>query len=111
MRNGTETGNHRDVILLKIIRGSWSTKPVMPDGKKVSKELLLDPAARIKLLSEHGSSVEVKKAIPIKRYYRSGSEMERQVGLVLRYWYLEHIAHESGGLRALGKWCHLFRDK
>ncbi len=54
----------------------------MPSGlkqAKVSKELILDPTARIKKLSDHGSSVEIDVAIPIRRYYRSGSEMERQV--------------------------------
>ena len=55
----------------------------MPTEQKQSKlprELIMDPAARIRQLSDHGSSVEIDKAIPIKRYYRSGSEMERQVG-------------------------------
>lgn len=44
-----------------------------------SRALVLDPAARIRQLSDHGSSVEIDKTIPIKRYFRSGSEMERQV--------------------------------
>ena len=47
--------------------------------KQVTKEIILDPAARLKQLTEYGSSVEVDKAVPIKRYFRSGSEMERQV--------------------------------
>ncbi len=54
----------------------------MPSGLKQpkdSKELILDPAARIKKLTDYGSSVEIDVAIPIRRYYRSGTEMERQV--------------------------------
>lgn len=47
----------------------------------INRALVLDPAARIRQLSEHGSSVNIDKAIPIKRYFRSGSEMERQVGV------------------------------
>ncbi len=50
-------------------------------GTITSKALVLDPAGRIRVLSDHGSSVDVNKAIPIKRYFRSGSEMERQVCL------------------------------
>jgi hypothetical protein len=45
----------------------------------INRALVLDPTKRIRLLSEHGSSVDIDKAIPIKRYFRSGSEMERQV--------------------------------
>ena len=30
-------------------------------------------------LSDIGSSVAVNKVVPVKRYFRSGSEMERQV--------------------------------
>ena len=44
-----------------------------------SRALVLDPGARLRQLSEHGSTVEIDKTIPIKRYFRSGSEMERQV--------------------------------
>ncbi len=51
----------------------------MPKQAKASRELILDPTARIKKLSDHGSSVQIDVAIPIRRYYRSGSEMERQV--------------------------------
>lgn len=47
--------------------------------KQVTKEIILDPVARLKQLTEYGSSVEVDKAVPIKRYFRSGAEMERQV--------------------------------
>ena len=58
----------------------------MPSGMKRSKpsrEVILDPVLRIRQLSDHGSSVEVDKAIPIRRYYRSGSEMERQVSSLI----------------------------
>ena len=55
----------------------------MPAQKKLTRgltrELVLDPAARIRQLSEQGSRVVIDKSIPIKRYFRSGSEMERQV--------------------------------
>jgi hypothetical protein len=47
--------------------------------KQVTKDVILDPAARLKQLTEYGSSVEVDKAVPIKRYFRSGAEIERQV--------------------------------
>lgn len=47
--------------------------------KQLTKELVLDPVARLKQLAEYGSSVEVDKAVPVKRYFRSGAEMERQV--------------------------------
>ena len=47
--------------------------------KQVTKEVVLDPVARLKELTEYGSSVEIDKAVPIKRYFRSGAEMERQV--------------------------------
>ena len=47
-----------------------------------SRALILDPTARIRTLSEHGSSVTIDKDIPVKRYFRSGSEMERQVKLM-----------------------------
>ena len=51
--------------------------------KQVTKEIVLDPVARLKQLTEYGSSVEVDRTVPIKRYFRSGAEMERQVrGLV-----------------------------
>lgn len=58
----------------------------MPSREKKAgppRELILDPAARIRQLSDHGSSVEVDSAIPIMRYYRSGSEMERQVRVTI----------------------------
>ena len=55
----------------------------MPAQKKLTRgltrELVLDPAARIRQLSAQGSRVVIDKSIPIKRYFRSGSEMERQV--------------------------------
>ncbi len=47
--------------------------------QETSRELILDPVARINKLRDHGSSVEIDKTIPIKRYFRSLSEMERQV--------------------------------
>ena len=69
---------------------------VMPEKKpltkKLTQELILDPAARLRDLSEAGSSVEINKAVPIKRYYRSGSEMERQVSARRKKtaWLLNH---------------------
>ena len=42
-------------------------------------ELILDPAARFRHLCEQGSGVVIYKFIPVKRYFRSGVEMERQV--------------------------------
>lgn len=57
--------------------------PAVIKRQATSKELVLDPAARIRQLSDHGSSVEIDRTIPIKRYFRSGSEMERQVRLVV----------------------------
>lgn len=45
----------------------------------VGRELVLDPAARVRKLSDHGSSVKIDNGTPIKRYFRSGAEMERQV--------------------------------
>lgn len=47
--------------------------------RQLTQEMKMDPQGRVRYLSELGSSVEVDKAIPIKRYFRSGSEMERQV--------------------------------
>ena len=47
--------------------------------KQVTKDIILDPVARLKQLTEYGSSVEVDKVVPVKRYFRSGAEMERQV--------------------------------
>ena len=47
--------------------------------KQVTKEIILDPVARLKQLTEYGSSVGIDKSVPIKRYFRSGAEMERQV--------------------------------
>lgn len=54
--------------------------PATVRRQATSRALVLDPIARIRQLSEHGSSVEIDKSIPVKRYFRSGSEMERQVG-------------------------------
>lgn len=48
--------------------------------RQLTQDVILDPQRRVRELSEIGSSVEVDKAIPVKRYFRSGSEMERQVG-------------------------------
>ena len=48
------------------------------EGEKPSREVLLDPKRRLRELSERGSCVDVKKAVPVKRYFRSGSELERQ---------------------------------
>lgn len=53
--------------------------PVIKRQGTINRALVLDPTARIRQLSEHGSSVEIDRTIPIKRYFRSGSEMERQV--------------------------------
>ena len=56
-------------------------------GTVVSRALVLDPAARVRKLSDHGSSVKIDNDIPIKRYFRSGAEMERQVrGRVVGGW-------------------------
>jgi len=57
--------------------------PGMLRRQETAREVVLDPVARLKKLSEHGSSVEIDKAIPVKRYLRSGSEMERQVRLLV----------------------------
>ena len=48
-------------------------------SEQVSRELVLDPPARLRMLSGHASAVHIDKSIPVKRYLRSGSEMERQV--------------------------------
>lgn len=48
--------------------------------RQPTQEMILDPQKRVRELGEIGSSVKVDKAIPVKRYFRSGSEMERQVG-------------------------------
>lgn len=53
--------------------------PTLVKRQATSRALILDPASRLRHLSEHGSTVEIDFAIPIKRYFRSGSEMERQV--------------------------------
>ena len=45
----------------------------------VPEELLLDPAARVRMLSNAGSSVVVDAKIPALRYYRSGPQMEKMV--------------------------------
>ena len=47
--------------------------------KQVTKEIILDPVTRLKQLTEYGSSVDIDKSVPIKRYFRTGAEMERQV--------------------------------
>ena len=47
--------------------------------RQLTQEVILDPQRRVRELSEMGSSVKVDKAFPVKRYFRSGSEMERQV--------------------------------
>ena len=47
--------------------------------RHLTQELILDPNRRVRELSEIGSSVKVDKAFSVKRYFRSGSEMERQV--------------------------------
>ena len=44
-----------------------------------TQEMVLDPQRRVKKLAEAGSSVNVNKTFAVKRYFRSGSEMERQV--------------------------------
>ena len=48
--------------------------------RQPTQEMILDPQRRVRELIEMGSSVKVDKAVPVKRYFRSGSEMERQVG-------------------------------
>lgn len=46
----------------------------------MSKEdSILDPASRLRRLSEIGSSVIVDHEVPIQRYLRSGPQMERMV--------------------------------
>ena len=57
--------------------------------QETSRELVLDPVARLKKLSEHGSSVAIDKAIPVRRYLRSGAEMERQVSSNGLVWLVE----------------------
>jgi hypothetical protein len=47
--------------------------------RQVTQEMILDPQRRVRELSEIGSLVKVDKTFPVKRYFRSGSEMERQV--------------------------------
>ena len=47
--------------------------------RQATQEIVLDPQRRVRELSEMGSSVTVNKTYPVKRYFRSGSEMERQV--------------------------------
>lgn len=53
--------------------------PAVVKRQATSRALVLDPAGRIRQLSEHGSGVAIDTAVPVKRYFRSGSEMERQV--------------------------------
>ena len=48
--------------------------------RQLTQEMVLNPQGRVRQLGEAGSSVNVDKAVPVKRYFRSGSEMERQVG-------------------------------
>ena len=47
--------------------------------RQLTQDMILDPQKRVRELSEIGSSVSVDKAFPVKIYFRSGSEMERQV--------------------------------
>ena len=47
--------------------------------RQLTQEMILDPQKRVRELIEIGSSVQVDRAVPVKRYFRSGSEMERQV--------------------------------
>ena len=57
---------------------------IRPVKRQLTQELILDPNKRVRELSEIGSSVKVDKAFPVKRYFRSGSEMERQVSCEVR---------------------------
>ena len=43
---------------------------------------MFDPTTYTKQLYEQAGAFEVDSSIPVKRYYRSGTEMERQVSLV-----------------------------
>lgn len=43
------------------------------------RDSILDPAGRLRALSEIGSSVVVDHEVPIQRYLRSGPQMERMV--------------------------------
>ena len=47
--------------------------------RQLTQDMILDPQKRVRELIEIGSSVSVDKAFPVKIYFRSGSEMERQV--------------------------------
>ena len=58
---------------------AFSAMPAIKRQVTINKALILDPAGRIRQLSDHGSSVAIDKDVPVKRYFRSGSEMERQV--------------------------------
>ena len=50
------------------------------EKSELSKAWSIDPRERIKALSELASgSVSISNGIPIKRYYRSGVELERMV--------------------------------
>ena len=52
----------------------------MPGEKlRLTEELLLDPHARVRQLSDYGRAVEVNRSVPVKRYLRSGRELARQV--------------------------------
>lgn len=46
---------------------------------QVTPELLLDPTARIRQLSEYGSAVVVDNNFAAAMYYRSGPQMEKMV--------------------------------
>ena len=48
--------------------------------QETARDVILDPVARLNKLKEHGSLVAIDKSVPVRRYLRSGSEMERQVG-------------------------------
>ena len=43
---------------------------------------VFDPATYTKQLYELAGAFEVDPSVPVRRYYRSGTEMERQVSLV-----------------------------
>ena len=61
---------------------SHGTKTVK---RQLTQEVILDPQRRVRELSEIGSSVRVNKAFPVKNYFRSGSEMERQVSTMTHF--------------------------
>lgn len=47
--------------------------------RQLTQDMILDPHKRVRELSDIGSSVQVDKTFSVKRYFRSGSEMERMV--------------------------------